>query len=201
MPRPWFLLALLALTLPASADDESGFQSLFNGKDLTGWRLGKESLDGKLATADSRFKVENGVLVITGPTKPGDPAKLEIDTAAALDGDLVIRLEFKASRDANSGLHLRDHAFPHQLQIRDYPRVGPYKTLKHYKSDGWNALEVTIKTAADGKTAVAHCTCNGELLEDALPIPATGPIGLQSETNVLEFKAIRVRHLSRVSKP
>ena len=179
MPRPWFLFALLALTPPASAADESGFKSLFNGKDLTGWRFGKESLDGKTAAADGRFKVENGTLVINGPTKPGDPA----------------------GKDANSGLHLRDLAFPHQLQIRDYPRVGPYKNLKHYKSEDWNSLEVTIKTAPDGKTATAHCTCNGELLEAALPIPASGPIGLQSETNVIEYRNVRVKRSPDAAKP
>ena len=107
----------------------------------------------------------------------------------------MIRLEFKASKDANSGLHLRDLAFPHQLHIRDYPRVGPYKTLKQYKSHDWNSLEVTIKTSNDGNSAVAHCTCNGELLEASLPIPATGPLGLQSETNVVEYRNVRVKRL------
>ena len=44
-------------------------------------------------------------------------------------GDFVLRLEFRASPKANSGLFLRGK----QLQVRDYPTVGPYKTLKHFQ--------------------------------------------------------------------
>ena len=49
------------------------------------------------------------------------------------------------------------------------PRVGPYKTLKNYKDGDWNAIEVIVTGTK------AHCTCNGELLEAALEIPAQGP--------------------------
>ena len=31
------------------------------------------------------------------------------------------------------------------------------------------------------KGGVAHCTCNGEVLEAALKVPATGPIGLEGD--------------------
>jgi hypothetical protein len=191
-------LTLLALALPrfpASAEDEPGFEALFNGKDFTGWRLGKDVLDGKAEAADGRFKVENGTILITGATKPGQPKTEAIDTLAPFDGDFILRLEFRASRDANSGLHLRDHEFKHQLQIRDYPRVGPYKSLGHYKEGDWNAIEVTVKNTPDGKGALARCTCNGEVLEEALPIPAKGPVGLQSETNTVEYRNLRVRPL------
>ncbi len=166
--------------------DEPGFQSLFNGKDLTGWRLGYADLAGKTASDDGRFAVKDDVLVITGSNeKPPKPA--EIDTAESYDGDFILRLDFRASRDANSGLHLRDKAFAHQLQIRDYPRVGPYKTLKDYKNGDWNAIEVVVTGTR------ARCTCNGELLEPALAIPGHGPLSLQSETNVVEYRNIRIK--------
>ena len=103
------------------------------------------------------------------------------------DGDFTLRLEFRASRDANSGLHLRDKAFAHQLQIRDYPRVGPYKTLKSYRDGDWNAIEVVVTGTK------ARCTCNGELLEAALDIPDKGPLALQSEINVIEYRNIRIK--------
>ena len=127
-------LALLVsvFLLSAARADEPGFKPLFNGKDLTGWRQGKADLAGKTATDDGRFAVKDGVLVISG-SKDTPPKMAEIDTAESIDGDFTLRLEFRASRDANSGLHLRDKVFAHQLQIRDYPRVGPYKTLKNYK--------------------------------------------------------------------
>jgi hypothetical protein len=196
LPRIAFTLLALALTTsPVSAEDEPGFEALFNGKDLTGWRFGDDALNGKTEAADGRFKVEGGTIVITGPTRPGQPKMEAIDTLAPFAGDFILRLEFRAGRDANSGLHLRDHEFKHQLQVRDYPRVGPYKGLKHYKEGDWNAIEVTVKDAPDGQGALARCTCNGEVLEEALPIPAKGPIGLQSETNTVEYRNLRVRRL------
>ena len=186
------LAAPLMLSAPAAAA-EPGFKALFNGKDLSGWRLGKDSLAGKAESADGRFKVRAGVILITGASGPSEPKMKEIDTLESFGGDFTLRFEFKASQDANSGLHLRDHVFAHQLQIRDYPRAGPYKALKHYKSADWNAVEVIVKASPDGKGAVAHCTCNGEVLEAALALPADGPIGLQSETNTVEYRNLRIK--------
>lgn len=176
----WFCLLSLAQAA------EPGFKSIFNGKDLTGWRVGYTDLPGKTASVDGRFAVKDGVLVVTG-SKDMPPKMIELETAESYDGDFTLRLEFRASRDANSGLHLRDKALAHQLQIRDYPRAGPYKSLAGYKEGDWNAIEVVV---AGGK---AHCTCNGELLEAALEIPAYGPLALQSEINVVEYRNVRVR--------
>ena len=197
--RTWWLpvlfasAALVATTPRGRADDftmEPGFESLFNGKDLNGWRLGLEMLAGKTESADHRFAAVDGVLVITGA-----PKVEEIDTVAEFNRDFVLRFEFRASPKANSGLHLRDHAFAHQLQIRDYPSVGPYKSLKNYKNGDWNAIEVTVTTDPNGKVKgpVARCTCNGEVLEDAMALPAKGAIGLQSETNKIEYRRIRIK--------
>jgi hypothetical protein len=175
---------------------EPGFKSLFNGKDLTGWRLDKEMLDGKTATADRRYVAKDGVLVITGAGS-GQPPMSAIDTVAEFNQDFVLRLEFRASRDANSGIHLRDREFKHQLQVRDYPRAGPYKMLSRYKEGDWNAIEVTVKSDSSGKGATALCTCNGEVLEKSLALPAQGTIALQSETNVVEYRRIRIKELPR----
>ena len=181
-------LALLVSTFlfPAAWADEPGFKPIFNGKDLTGWRLGRTDLAGKTASDDGRFAVRDGILVITG-SKDTPPKMTEIDTVDSYDGDFTLRLEFRASKDANSGLHLSDKAFAHQLQIRDYPRVGPYKTLKEYKDGDWNAIEVIVTGTK------ARCTCNGELLEAALEIPDKGPLALQSETNMVEYRNIRIK--------
>ena len=183
----WSAFALLvAPSLLRAGADEPGFKPIFNGKDLTGWRVGKTELAGKTASDDGRFGVKDGVLVITG-SKDKPPKITEIDTVESYDGDFTLRLEFRASRDANSGLHLRDKAFAHQLQIRDYPRVGPYKSLKNYKDGDWNAIEVVVTGTK------ARCTCNGEVLEAALEIPSTGPLALQSEINVMEYRNIRIK--------
>jgi hypothetical protein len=193
MSRPgqrlrWVAFAFLVSTSLVSAGDadEPGFTAIFNGKNLTGWRVDKAELSGKTATEDGRFAVKDGVLVIMGSNdKP--PKILTIDTVAPYDGDFTLRLEFRASMDANSGLHLRDKAFAHQLQIRDYPRVGPYKTLKKYRDGDWNEIEVVVTGTK------ARCSCNGELLEAALDIPAKGPLALQSEINQIEYRNIRIK--------
>ena len=65
------LVAVLNQALPrlAAGDDfkpEPGFTSLFNGKDLTGWKTkkGGDSLDGKAEAYGNRFKVAQGKIVI-----------------------------------------------------------------------------------------------------------------------------------------
>ncbi len=189
-PRRSRMELVLVLTLFASAasasGEEPGFRPLFNGKDLTGWKCRGTDLAGKTATDDGRFVVKDGILVISG-SKDRPPKMEEIDTAHSFDSDFTLRLEFRASRGANSGLHLRDKVFAHQLQIRDYPRVGPYKSLRQYRDGDWNAVEVVVSGDR------ARCTCNDELLEAALPIPEKGPIALQSELNVVEYRNIRIR--------
>lgn len=186
-----FTFLCLRLLHSATRADEPGFRSLFNGKDLTGWRLGSTDLTGKSASDDGRFAVKDGILVITG-SKDTSPKMAEIDTVESYDGDFTLRLEFRASRNANSGLHLRDKVFAHQLQIRDYPRVGPYKSLKSYTDGDWNAIEVIV-TGTN-----ARCTCNGELLEAALAIPAQGSLALQSEINVVEYRNIRIKRETQI---
>ena len=42
----------------------------------------------------------------------------------------------------------------------------------------------------------ARCTCNGELLEAALEIPDKGPLALQSEINVIEYRNIQVKRVN-----
>ncbi len=188
-----FALLVSTFLLSTARADEPGFKSIFNGKDLTGWRLGNAELARKTASDDGRVAVKDGVLVITG-SKDTPPRMAEIDTVESYDGDFTLRLEFRASRDANSGLHLRDKAFAHQLQIRDYPRVGPYKTLKGYKNGGWNAIEVIVTGTR------ARCTCNGELLEAALVIPDKGALALQSEINVVEYRNLRIKREERAQE-
>lgn len=45
------------------------------------------------------------------------------------------------------------------------------------------------------KDNFAHCTCNGEVLEAALKLPATGPIGLEGDRGQMEYRRIRVQEL------
>ena len=71
--------------------------------------------------------------------------------------------------------------------MRDYLVAGPYKGLKRYKPQDWNEIVVVVKGN------VAHCTCNGEMLEKALKLPATGGIGLEADRGQMEYRNIRLR--------
>ena len=39
---------------------------------------------------------------------------------------------------------------------------------------------------------IAHCVCNGEVLEEALKLPESGPIGLEGDNGQMEYRRIRV---------
>jgi lysophospholipase L1-like esterase len=166
---------------------EPGFVSLTNGKDLTGWRLvatktsaTEDQLDGKPSTSDGRYVAINGRIVVTTPREGRRIQQLY--TKQEFSGDFVLKLEFRATPNADSGVFIRGP----QLQCRDYPLAGPYKNLKSYRPGDWNELVVSVKDN------VAHCTCNGEVIEEALKLPATGPIGLEGDHGQMEYRRIRI---------
>ena len=173
--------------LPAWPDDfapEPGFVSLFNGHDLTGWGYtdgATANFDKKSVTDDGRYLAKNGRLIVTVSHKERDYKKLW--TTQKFSKDFVLKLEFRASPNADSGVYIREP----QLQCRDYPIAGPFAGLKNYRALDWNELVVTVKGG------LAHCTCNGETLVDAMPIPPTGPIGLESDHGQMEYRRIRVK--------
>jgi Domain of Unknown Function (DUF1080) len=152
---------------------------LFNGKDLTGWGYKSgEKFDGKTESDDKRFTAKDGMIVVNKGT-----GIKQLWTTAKFPKDFELRLEFRAAVNADSGLFIRGP----QLQVRDYLVAGPYKMLKKYKPQDWNEIVVVVKGT------VAHCTCNGELLEDALKIPATGGIGLEADRDQMEYRNIRLK--------
>ena len=161
---------------------EPGYISLFNGKDLTGWGYKTNHFDGKTASSDGRYTAKAGILVVN----PREPRLMQVLwTTREFPKDFHLKLEFRAAVNADSGIFIRKP----QLQCRDYLVAGPYKELKKYKPQEWNEIEVTVK---DG---VAHCTCNGEVLEDALKVPDTGPIGLEADRGQMEYRHIRLKEL------
>ncbi len=209
--RPVFATLGLLETQPYEFMPEPGFVSLFNGSDLTGWGYrpssegDKESarrwkasdpnappwpivvepiqFDGQSATPEGRYLARNGRLVVATP--PEGRKIQQIYTTRDFPRDFVLRLEFRATPNADSGIFIRGR----QLQCRDYPLAGPYNKLKNYRPGDWNEIEVTVQGGA------AHGLCNGELLEAAMPIPATGPIGLEGDRGQMEYRRIRIREL------
>tara|TARA_B100000470_G_scaffold217227_1_gene201312 strand:+ start:146 stop:1429 length:1284 start_codon:yes stop_codon:yes gene_type:complete len=177
-------------TEPDTFKLEPGFTSLFNGRDLTGWGLRKrkslkrlENFDGKKTSGDKRYVAINGRLVVTTP--PEGRRFQQLWTTKEFAKDFILKLEFRATPNADSGVFIRSP----QLQCRDYLLAGPWKELKNYKPQDWNEMVVTVKGG------IAHCTCNGEILNAAMKVPATGPIGLEGDRGQMEYRRIRLKEL------
>jgi lysophospholipase L1-like esterase len=211
--RPVFATLGLSETGADPFRPEEGFESLFNGHDLTGWGYRPTSeadkasatrwqasdpnaaawpfvtepvaFDGLTVTPDGRFAAINGRLVVTTP--PEYRKIQQLWTTREFPRDFVLKLEFRATPNADSGVFLRGP----QLQCRDYLLAGPYTQLKHYRPQDWNEIEVTVK---DG---VARCTCNGEVLEAELKLPESGPIGVEGDRGQMEYRRIRIKSLAR----
>jgi len=191
-------------------DLEPGYSPLFNGNDLSGWGYRRTSdkmrksrerwlgrnpknapawplvdepveFEGKKESPDGRYAAINGRLVVTTPAE--GRAIQQLWTTDDFAGDFVLKLEFRATPNADSGVFIRGP----QLQCRDFPLAGPYKNLKSFRWGGWNELVVTVKNS------VAHCTCNGEVIEEALKIPESGPIGLEGDRGQLEYRRLRIK--------
>ena len=161
---------------------QDGFEPLFNGKDLTGWKYKTgDAFDGKTEASDGRYTAKDGMIVVN----PGK-GTAQLWTVKEFPKNFELRLEFRAAVNADSGLFLRKP----QLQVRDYLVAGPYKKLEKYKPQDWNEIIVVVK----GQTA--HCTCNGEVLEAALKLPETGGIGLEADRAQMEYRNIRLKELN-----
>ncbi|MSU26732.1 MAG: DUF1080 domain-containing protein [Pedosphaera sp.] len=198
MKRISFIKFTAALCLAAATTQaadawkpDAGFTSLYNGKDLTGWSYrdkdGKptETLDGKKEATDGRYTAKGEVLTVNPRNEAKGPNLRQFYTVKEFPKDFILKLEFRAEVNADSGIFLRKP----QLQCRDYLVAGPYKELKKYKAQDWNVIEVVVK---DGK---ARCTCNGEVLTEALQLPATGPIGLEADRGTMEYRRIQIKEL------
>jgi lysophospholipase L1-like esterase len=195
-------------TEPDVFTPEPGFESLFNGHDLTGWgyRPTLESeieaakhwhqtdpqaavwpivteavqFDGLASSPDGRYVAKHGRLIVTTPPEFRKCQKLS--TTREFPRDFILKLEFRATPDTDSGIFIREP----QLQCRDYLIAGPYKQLQHYKAGDWNEIVINVHGGE------ALCTCNGEVLESAFKVPATGPIGLEGDRGQMEYRRIRV---------
>lgn len=208
---PVFATLQFTETDPAPFTPEEGFESLFDGQDLNGWgyrpttEADKESarrwqaadpnaaawpfvtertdFDGKTATPDGRFVVINGRLVVTTP--PEGRKIQQLWTTKEFGDDFILKLEFRGTPNADSGVYVRGP----QWQCRDYALAGPFTGLKKYKPQDWNELVITVQNG------VARATCNGEVLEGELKVPASGPIGLEGDRGQMEYRRIRIRRL------
>ncbi len=206
--------------------DDKGFVSLFNGKDLTGWkglvdnpikraRLSADSLAYKQRLADEKMRngwiVEDGVLVFTGK---GDNivAKKEY-------GDIEMYVDWKLDadgKDGDAGIYLRGTP---QVQIWDTSRVkvgaqvgsgGLYNNKVHKSTPDkvadnalgeWNTFYV--KMVGDRVTV----DLNGERVVDnvilenfwdrTMPIFPVEQLELQAHGTKVYYRDIYVKELPR----
>jgi hypothetical protein len=160
----------------------SGFSSLFNGKDLTGWKADDKTKE--------HWKVANGVLAYSGKYRS---LVTEKDFK-----NFIMQVDFKIQKGADSGIFLRGRP---QVQIWDNPEGSGglwndrVKALK--KADNpigeWNHFEIHLE-----KGNRVTVFLNGEKVVDGFEkknLPATGPLVLQHHGNPLWFKNIYIKEL------
>lgn len=210
----WPLLATLGFVeqeTDLNWSPEPGYTALFNGRDLTGWGYRPTSaadreaarnwqasdphaaawpfvevaqnFDGLTASPDGRFAAVNGRLVVTTP--PEGRKIQQLWTQQEWGMDFELRLEFRATPNADSGVYVRGP----QWQCRDYQLAGPWRDLPHYRPQEWNELVITVKDS------VATATCNGDPIPHELALPPSGPIGLEGDRGQMEYRRIRYRSL------
>ena len=211
----------------AKMPDEVGFVSMFNGKDLTGWKglvenpiarekMSKAQLAKKQVKADENmrrdWKVQNGLLVFDGTGFDNLCSEKKY-------GDFEMYVDWMldpAGPEADAGIYLRGTP---QVQIWDTARVNvgaqvgsgglynnqtneskPSKVADN-KLGEWNTFH--IKMVGDRVTV----TLNGEKVVDnvimenywdrKLPIPACDQIELQAHGSKVYYRNIYVKELKR----
>src|SRR5690606_15638468 len=93
MKKVLFAIALMVTSTMTMAQ----WKSLFNGKNLTGWK----QLNGK-----AKYEVSNGEIV--GTTVYGEPNSFLV--TEKLYGDFVLELDFRLDADMNSGIQFRSES-------------------------------------------------------------------------------------------
>jgi hypothetical protein len=210
---PTLLAGLTISVAPASAQKPpAGFTALFNGTDLTGWKV--HAGDMKL------WGAKNGILYCEKAGGGWLMTEKEY-------GDFVLTLEYRLTKGANSGVALRaplkgDPAYQGmEIQIIDdvgwpgklepwqntgavYGVIPPAKTLKLPVGE-WNLMTIIIK----GNSIVVDVNGN-KLVQDDLSkhvekhgkthpglSRTTGHVGLQSHSNRVEFRNIGIKLIDK----
>ncbi len=198
-------LAFTVITMATSfAADEDGFTPLFNGKDLTGWKLRRP--DGH-----NSWTVEPGGILKNTVNKGEHGTDLVHETKY---WNFTVRYEYMVPDGSNSGFYLRGR---HEIQILgDYKRGKPdihgdasiygVKEPSEYasKPNGeWNTVEATIigdkiTVILNGKKVHDNVVCDratGSELDNKINEP--GPVFLQGDHGTVSFRNIRIKELAK----
>jgi Domain of Unknown Function (DUF1080) len=220
-----FLSTLLALAAPAFAQDNppAGFTALFNGKDLTGWRGGDTADHRKYAampdaqkqkwTEDmlKHWKVEGGELLNDGHGKYATTEKEY--------GNFEFLVDYNMAPKGDSGIYLRNVP---QVQIWDHtdddkgamgrtkgsgglwnnspgaPGKDPL-VLADKPAGEWNKFRITmigqrVSVWLNDKLVVDHALLEN-YYDRATPVPAKGPICLQTHGAPIKWRNIFIREI------
>ncbi len=112
-------------------DEPAGWQSLFNGKDLAGWRAvnGSQKSQGKVA----KFEAKDGCIV--GSNVEGCTWNSFLRSEQGWS-DFLFTCEFKWDRLGNSGVQIRSHQLPWGVGAWD-GRVWGYQVEMDDKARAW----------------------------------------------------------------
>ena len=202
------LLTLVALvctySIAFAADDEKDFQPLFNGKDLTGWKL-------RYPNGHPSWSVEPGGILKNTVEKGMHGTDLVTEKKF---WNFTVRYEYMTPENSNSGFYLRGR---HEIQI-----LGDYKTGKatisgngsiyNFKapdqfvtrpSGEWQTAEATIignriTVIMNGVKIHDNVECNratGSEIDNKVNEP--GPIFLQGDHGTVSFRNIRIKELPK----
>jgi hypothetical protein len=204
------IITLLVLTLLtatgasalAAAATDSGFTPLFNGKDLTGWKL-------RHPDAHNSWSVLPGGILKNTVEKGSHGVDLVTEKKF---WNFTVRYEYMTPKDSNSGFYLRGR---HEIQIlgdRDsgkaddtcngsiYGFKAPDKFVTKPAGE-WQTVEATIignriTVILNGVKIHDNVECNkatGSEIDGNVKEP--GPIFLQGDHGTVSFRNIRLKEL------
>ena len=209
----------------AEPEPPEGFTAIFNGKDLKGWhgnnphttnKAAPEERDAKLEAQQEEFlahwSIENGELVNDGK---GPYATTNQD-----HGDIELHVDYRTVAKADSGIYLRGTP---QVQIWDFTEEGG--KWKHGADKGsgglwnnskdapgkdpmvladrpfgqWNSFRIKQVGARTWITLNDKLVVEGAIMENfwdrKSPLPATGPIHLQTHGGEIRWRDIFLREI------
>jgi hypothetical protein len=208
------VLAAVSLGALAADDkkDEEGFTSLFNGKDLTGWKTFVDPKKKDVKPEDI-WTVKDGVLICTGK------ANGYIYTEKSFR-NCVIRYDWRYKRPdkvedeekflGNSGLLVciqgEPRIWPKCVEVqgmnRDHGKIIPVNGAKATSKFDREALKKVRKPIGEWNTTEAQiqdgniiAKVNGTEVDSGKADLTQGQIGFQSEGAEIHFRNIRVKEM------
>lgn len=203
--RACLFLMIAAVSVGLQADDD-GFEALFDGKSLAGWKAGENA---------ASWKVVDGEIVCHGPRSHlfyvgEDPAK------APEYKNFHLKAEVLTKPNANSGIYFhtkfQEKGWPaqgHEAQVNnsagDPVRTGSlYNVVKNLeapaKDDEWFTEEVIVEgnhivIKVNGKTIVDHVE-KTDVIKDGRKL-SSGTFALQAHDpgSEVHYRSVKVKRL------